>query len=315
MKPLFVLATVMFVLFLALPNAAEAQKHPRPVKPKPFKGEIYSTLDGRVVLTMTSATELEITQGGVNLICKYTIQDNTVRVVVTSMGGSQAVYYRVIAEGLQDSNGRVYYNPARLKAERQQVQLLKKRQEEAQRHAEERRARSFSVIQATLFDRLDYVTELVNAGVDVNYRHGSGETLLTYAASEGRVNIASFLLEKGFALEATDGNGKTPLTAAIFAGKVATVRLFLQKGSNPNRVDKDGNTPLHDAVRLVEERGSRPKRSPQYDEIVELLCEQKIDVNAKNKFGFTALYYAQDFHFSNSVNILLKFGADPKLGR
>src|ERR1035441_5915990 len=63
-----------------------------------FKGEVYRSQDGRVVVTITSSDELELAQNGVNLICKYTRQATAIRVVETTMGTSQAVYYRIVPD-------------------------------------------------------------------------------------------------------------------------------------------------------------------------------------------------------------------------
>src|SRR5207302_808744 len=60
--------------------------------------------------------ELEINQNGTNLICKYSRQDDQLRVVANIMGTTQALYYRVIDSGLQDKDGLIFYDPAHFQA-------------------------------------------------------------------------------------------------------------------------------------------------------------------------------------------------------
>jgi hypothetical protein len=78
-----------------------------------FDGEAYRTKDRSEAITLLSKDELEIKRGGLNLICKYTRQDGQLRVVVTVMGTSHALYYRVTEDGLEDEKGTIFYKPSR----------------------------------------------------------------------------------------------------------------------------------------------------------------------------------------------------------
>ena len=107
-------------------------------QPKAFKGQVYRTIDGRAAITMVSADELELAEGGVNLICKYSKQDEVVRTVVNTLGTTQAVYYRITPEGLQDREGRVFYSPDRLAVAVQEAALASARKaEQEQRRAQQ----------------------------------------------------------------------------------------------------------------------------------------------------------------------------------
>jgi formylglycine-generating enzyme required for sulfatase activity len=78
--------------------------------PKPFKNEVYRTIDGSEVVTITSLTELELRKGRDNFICEYTRQDDGIRVVLTVLGTKQAVYLSTFSDpglgvmGLKDGN-------------------------------------------------------------------------------------------------------------------------------------------------------------------------------------------------------------------
>ena len=92
-----------------------------PVKAKPFEGQIFRTADDRQAITLVSRDELEMRGGDAgpdNLICKYTRQDDTLRVVKTMLGTTLAVYYKITPDGLQANDGTVLFNPAKFKTER-----------------------------------------------------------------------------------------------------------------------------------------------------------------------------------------------------
>ena len=115
-----------------------------------LKGEVYRSQDGRVVITITSSDELELAQDGVNLICKYTRQPTAIRVVKTTMGTSQAVYYRTIPEGIQGTDGRILYSPAALRKVTEQAELASKRAAEQARALAEGRAKEQQRVAAKL---------------------------------------------------------------------------------------------------------------------------------------------------------------------
>ena len=50
--------------------------------------------------------------GADNLICKYTKQDDTLRVVKTMLGTTVAVYFKITPGGLTANDGTVLWNPA-----------------------------------------------------------------------------------------------------------------------------------------------------------------------------------------------------------
>lgn len=101
--------------------SAPALQTEESVQPRAFKGQRYSSIDNHTVITMISSDELEIAEGGVNIVCKYTRQDDVVRAVINTLGTTQALYYRITPDGLQDKESRIFYSPTRLEAARQQA--------------------------------------------------------------------------------------------------------------------------------------------------------------------------------------------------
>jgi len=84
----------------------------QPAKPPEAKDQTYRTLGGQSVISFVSADELEIREGGANFVCKYTKQDNKLRVVVNALGTTTAKYYDITPQGLVGEQGEVFYEPA-----------------------------------------------------------------------------------------------------------------------------------------------------------------------------------------------------------
>jgi hypothetical protein len=83
---------------------------------------------------------------------------------------------------------------------------------------------------AALYGMLPEVKVLVNQKeVPVNR---SGWTPLHYACTNGHLNIAEFLLDKGAAVDAPSPNGTTPIMMAIRAGNIQLVKLLLDRGAD-----------------------------------------------------------------------------------
>lgn len=106
---------------------------------------------------------------------------------------------------------------------------------------------------------LKAVKRLIAAGVDVNYKHGSGAVALMYASENGYVEIVQILLENGADVNAQDGRWQSSLAYASWSGNLLIVEILLDAGADVQVADFMGNTPLGCA------------QSGGYTEIVELL--------------------------------------------
>jgi len=86
-------------------------------KAKPFQGETYQSMGGIKVVRIYSPDELEVKEGSSpNVVAKYTTEDggNKLRVVITAMGITQAVYYTITKKGIVDEDGTTMYSSANL---------------------------------------------------------------------------------------------------------------------------------------------------------------------------------------------------------
>jgi hypothetical protein len=97
------------------------QASPPPVQAEPFHGQVYKSVDGRHVVTLTSKDECELTQDGGTLLCKYTKQKDALRVIATVMGTTQVLYFRFTDKGLQDNDGNILLSPEQYAASLQRI--------------------------------------------------------------------------------------------------------------------------------------------------------------------------------------------------
>jgi cytohesin len=136
---------------------------------------------------------------------------------------------------------------------------------------------------------------LLRHGANPNARSRGGMTALHQAASQGAIKMMELLLANRADVNAASNSGYMPLHGAVSYGNMDTkklkVEILLKSGANVNaKTSSDGETPLHKAI----SRGDI--------EIVKLLLNYGADVNAKSKYGVTALHFARN---SNAISQLL----------
>ena len=91
-----------------------------------------------------------------------------------------------------------------------------------------------------------------------------------------------------------------PLLYAASYGSISTIRVLLKYKADPTRRDSRGRSLLHSSA-------NRPDAN-----IAKLLVEEgRAELEAKNKSGLTALYYACVFGHPETAKALLKMSADP----
>jgi TonB family protein len=75
-------------------------------------GKIFRTVDERSSIKVISADELELTEEvqGPRWVCKYSRDGDSLRVVTTVLGSPQALYFKIIPEGLRDTHETTFYD-------------------------------------------------------------------------------------------------------------------------------------------------------------------------------------------------------------
>ncbi len=106
--------------------------------------------------------------------------------------------------------------------------------------------------------------------------------VLLEAIAAGKVDTIRELIAQGVNVN-TVRDGFSPLMTAAAAGNVDVARVLLEAGANVNEKDDDGNTAFHRAASY--QPGSA---------MIELLLQSGVDVDAKNRFGKTALALAEE---------------------
>jgi hypothetical protein len=111
-----------------------------PDKKSGFEKMVFTQPESNETITLISENECEIGSGGGSIrLAQYSRQDNKLRVVAQSIGGTSVNYYDILPVGLQgQSPGEFYLLPAPLMKYREQKRIA--REAEATRLAAQQRA-------------------------------------------------------------------------------------------------------------------------------------------------------------------------------
>ena len=86
----------------AAPVEAEKAVFEKQSAGSPFVARTYELLNQEGQVTLRSPEELEIHTGGKNLVCTYSQQGDTLRVLVNTSGTTEAIYLKITADGVLD---------------------------------------------------------------------------------------------------------------------------------------------------------------------------------------------------------------------
>ena len=146
-------------------------------------------------------------------------------------------------------------------------------------------------------DSCDVLSCLIKNGADVNVRARDTCTPLMTAIKQGRVGVATFLVQHGANMTLIDKNG---FTALHHATSFEVLSCLIRNGADVNACTNDNYTPLMIAV----EKGNKVA--------VTFLVEHGADIDVQaNIGGKTALHLAVTCHDSRDIlNCLIKNGAN-----
>ncbi|EFQ30852.1 uncharacterized protein GLRG_05996 [Colletotrichum graminicola M1.001] len=137
---------------------------------------------------------------------------------------------------------------------------------------------------------------LLEKSAALNMADTKGRTALHWTAQNSNTSMAWLLLEKGAEIDAQDIEGHTALHFAVQRGNTEMIKLLLGKHANVTLKDAQGYAALHHAV----ER----KDASIMNLIVDTLERSRLDVNAKDNEGKTALVRAVQGQWMLGVYIL-----------
>ena len=144
-------------------------------------------------------------------------------------------------------------------------------------------------------------SRLIERGADVNARNDNGGTALMFAAIPGDTETMALLIDRGADVNAVAHFNWTALMVAASKGHGEGVRLLLAHGADPNVQDTYGWTPLMRAV-----------HGNKYAAMAALLEHDRVELEARDDRGATALHVAVERGHPALVAELLAHGADPR---
>ncbi|MEP6804221.1 MAG: ankyrin repeat domain-containing protein [Flavobacterium sp.] len=190
----------------------------------------------------------------------------------------------------------------------------------------------------------EIITYFLAKGVDANKVNKEGNTPIMVAAGAREITALEKLLPLAKNINLQNPKGESALTMAVRSGTPEAVAALLNKGADVNVKDKDGNNlgvylvqtyrpagreanaakdPFDTKVKLLQEKGlnlatAQKDGSTLYHfaiakndiNLIKKLADLKIDVNAKNKDGITALHKAAMVAKDDSIlKYLVSIGA------
>lgn len=193
---------------------------------------------------------------------------------------------------------------------------------------------------AVLYQDLDKVKQLIEAGADINYQEESaGATALIMAVQYNFADIARYLIEKGADLSIRTKTGHTALMAAavsseelfdLLVSKGADMSVKLENGTSAFTLSISGAMSdyvgLETAKKLLENGADVDEAAHsgptegytclimaagnQRPDIVKFLVDEGVNVNARAGDGITPLSMAEKRNDPEMVTLLKKLGAE-----
>ncbi|RUS80345.1 hypothetical protein EGW08_011884 [Elysia chlorotica] len=158
---------------------------------------------------------------------------------------------------------------------------------------------SFDLVRATQYGMLNRVTELIEAGYDVNRMDHENVSLLHWAAINNRTEIVNYFMSKGAIVDLFGGHlNSTPLHWATRQGHLQMVVQLMSYGADPSLRDGEGCSCIHLSAQFG------------HTAIVAYLIAKGQDVDMLDKTGMTPLMWAAHRVFGyDPARLLLTFGA------
>lgn len=148
----------------------------------------------------------------------------------------------------------------------------------------------FSVLSIVKSANIEEIKKLIST-YGINYKDGLGDTILHTALKTNSLPAINFLLDKSDVdLNTKNALGQTPLQITAMNGQLDNLELLISKGADVKATDRYQNNLLHVAAKT--------NRS----EIIKYLLDKAyIDVDEKNAFDKTPLFYSNEYHSTKAL--------------
>lgn len=154
---------------------------------------------------------------------------------------------------------------------------------------------------------------LLFSKAELEHKSGTGRTPLMEAAAASWPKVTAYLLDQGADFNDTDGQGATALMLAAGSsgeGRVEVMEQLLKKGALTTVSDYNKKTLLHYATLGL----SKSQGPCGFDSAAAMLAaRQKLEINARDRDGRTALMNAVYSLDPKLIELMLAKGADPAL--
>ncbi|MBN2737567.1 MAG: ankyrin repeat domain-containing protein [Spirochaetales bacterium] len=190
------------------------------------------------------------------------------------------------------------------------------------------------LFEAALSGRIEVVKYLIQKKIKVNARNYAARTALFQACEKGETEIAEILIANGAEVKIQDRDGISPLMTASFRGSPQQVELLLKKGADPQKINKrpmdfmgkklTDKTDFKNMLRLSKDLYAWAANIDDYNvnaltysiigkkpENTELLLKNNADANYAIQNVSPVLHLAAALGYTEIVQLLLKYGADP----
>lgn len=157
------------------------------------------------------------------------------------------------------------------------------------------------LVTAIMKDDAEAVKTALENGANANASDATGRPVLALAAREGKMDALAALLVAGATVDAPDQIGYTPLMEAAREAHVGTVTALLAAGADANHTGKENGLAL--SVIHMAALGNSI-------EVAKLIANAGADLDAKGKFGGTAMGWAFSERKYDMVAALVNLGAD-----
>ena len=179
--------------------------------------------------------------------------------------------------------------------------------------------------------KYDIATDLIEAGVSLDFQNASVCQTLTLAITKGETKLAQIMIEKAVGFDPKNDIAANALHRAVNHHQTDIVALLLDKGVSANVKRSKGATPLIKATRnrdekmasLLISRGASVDDKDDYgsaalihaavggsEKIVQLLLEHGASANTINDEGKTALHFAALYGNTHMASLLIERGAN-----
>jgi len=153
---------------------------------------------------------------------------------------------------------------------------------------------------------LPLVEAVLAANPDIEAQDAGGRTALYHAVAEGKLDVATLLLDKGARIDRKTNDGTTPLLASVQFGKLPLLQLLLERKAQVELTNVSGETPLMIAA---EGTAYMPNNAP----LVEALIGAGAHVDVVDQRGRSALYRASAEGKEDAMALLIEHQANPNL--